>query len=265
MSETASPIPLQIHAMSSSDDLGFLGQQAVASAATPGAEYLIVGGNMVRLLGEVYPTALATPRSTIDADAAVEDLEVIGSIAERLMAGDFAQEGGNLFVKSVGLDRIEVNLLLSRHTPKPGKGTLDVPGVGQVDVFPELVFAMAQPALALEMMVTLTSQEVISYTTRIPSLEAAVILKAHAWRGRLAQKDLLDLNSLLEIRDAHPETGWRLNSRPLSATRRDAAQILHTLRGTTLAHRVTRPGAGLPAGLDRLRMAALISRHIATV
>jgi len=256
---------MQVHSMSKADDLSFLGQKAVADAMADDGEYRIVGGTMVRLLGLVYPTPAARARTTVDADTAVGDIEIVGAVAERLKADDFTQEGGNLFFKPLDPERrIEVNLLLSRHGTTSGMQPQEVPGVGQVDTLPELVFALAQPPLELAMTVTLTEGDVIEYTTRIPGLEAATVLKAHARKNRHEDKDLLDLNSLLEIREAHPDLPWRLNTPPLKATRRNTAQILHMLRENTLS-RPSGRGPNLPADIDRLRMAALINRHITTV
>lgn len=259
-------VPIEIQAMSRSDDACFLGQKAVADAAEADANYRIVGGNMVRMLGEVYPAPRAFSRSTVDVDAAVDEVEVIGSIADRLKADSFHQESGNLFVKSVTPQRrIEVNLLMPYRGPSQGKSVRAVPGLGQVDTFPELTFAMAQAPLELDMTVTLTNkEEVLTYTTFIPSLESAVILKAHAWKGRLEDKDLVDLCSLLEIRDAHPDTPWRLDVRPLRATRRTASHILHNLLRPTLERKGRVGGREWPRGFDRLRTASLIRRHVTT-
>lgn len=168
---------------------------------------------MVRLLGLAYLTPAVHTRATVDADAAVDKVEVIGKVVERLKADDFTQEGGNLFFKPLDPQhRIEVNLLLSHRGSSSGMQPLEVPGVGQVDTLPELVFALAQPGLELAMTVTLVGGDVVEYTTRIPGLEAATVLKAHAWKSRFAYKDLVDLGSLLEIREAHPDLPWRLGT-----------------------------------------------------
>lgn len=156
------PLPIQVHSMSKADDLSFLGQTAVADAMADDGEYRIVGGTMVRLLGLAYPTPEARARATVDADTAVNDIEIVRVIAKRLKADDFTQQGGNLFFKPLDQEhRIEVNLLLSRHSTKPGMQQQEVPGVGQVDTLPELVFALAQPALELAMTVTLTTGDII--------------------------------------------------------------------------------------------------------
>lgn len=255
------PLPVEVHSISRADDLSFLGQKAVADAAASDEEYRIVGGTMVRLLGLAYPTPAARARATVDADAAVDKVEAVGPMVERLKADDFTQEGGNLFFKTLDPQhRIEVNLLLTHRGSNSGMRPLEVPGVGQVDTLPELAFALAQPGLELAMTVTLIGGDVIEYTTRIPGLEAATVLKAHAWKSRYAHKDLVDLGSLLEIREAHPYLPWRLSTPPLTVSRRDTAHILHTLRTGALS----RKGEGKP-GIDRLRMSALILRHVATV
>ncbi|WP_206682142.1 hypothetical protein, partial [Dietzia sp. CQ4] len=77
--------------------------------------------------------------------------------------------------------------------------------------------------------------------------------------GALLEKDVADLHSLLEIREAHPEVPWKLADSGLIGFKRDAARILHEL-----AERVVRKNAGfpVPAHLDRKRMAGLVLRHV---
>lgn len=135
-----------------------------------------------------------------------------------------------------------------------------MPDVGQVGSLPELTFALDSKPLELSVEAHLQDGALIRYMTRIPDVEAAVVLKAHSWKERRAGKDLADLHSLLEIRQAHPETAWRLNESCLVGFRKDTARIT-----SDLAERITRrsPGFEVPHGLDRLRMAALIGAHIA--
>lgn len=87
-------IRIEAHAASNADSLGYMGQQAVAQAVDGDTPYRIIGGHMVRLLLHVYPTSNATLRSTIDADAAVDDIEIVGDIVDGLCAQDFSQTGG---------------------------------------------------------------------------------------------------------------------------------------------------------------------------
>lgn len=106
-------LEIEAHSWSSADDLGYLGQQAVAEAAQT-ADYRIVGGHMVRLLLLAHPAERAVQRTTIDADAAVSDVDVVGSIVNRLKGQNFVQERGNVYTKAVDERQVEINLLLSR-------------------------------------------------------------------------------------------------------------------------------------------------------
>lgn len=94
--------------------------------------------------------------------------------------------------KDVGAERIEINLLLARTGAAPGIRTQSVPGVGQVDTLPELQFALMTPALVIDVEAHLGGSEIIEYQTRIPNLEAAVVLKTHSWKDRGSEKDLAD-------------------------------------------------------------------------
>lgn len=267
MSEsTPEPVhELRVFAMNNSDELGYLGQQAVAKAVSPGDDYRIVGGHMVRLLLEVYPTPAATPRSTLDADAAVGDVEVIAPLSASLVAQDFVKEGGNVFRKQVGEEKsIEINLLLSRLDHSQGLRQQSIEGVGQVDTLPELSWVMLGQPLDLDVTATLRDGRNIMYRTRVPDVEAAIVLKAHAWKARRMQadKDLADLSTLFEIRHAHPDVQWRLDEPELRSFRKDSARVLHELART-----VTRTSAAypVPAHLDRKHLSALIQRYVTRV
>ncbi|GAA2027540.1 hypothetical protein GCM10009720_04080 [Yaniella flava] len=76
-------IKIKTTALSVADALGYLGQKAVSDAVVAGSDYRIIGGHMLRLLLKTYPTPAAIPRSTIDADAALDSLEVVGPITIR--------------------------------------------------------------------------------------------------------------------------------------------------------------------------------------
>ncbi len=254
---------LETRALSNADALGYLGQSAIAEAAGARHTYLIIGGHMVRLHLLAHPTPQAVPRSTLDADTAVPDVEVVGALMADLISQGFTPVKGNVLTKEVDADReIEINVLLPRADHTPGIRAQDVPEVGQVDTLPELTFALAGPAVELEMIVHLQDERVLRYRTRIPSLEAAVVLKAHSWkaRGRRSERDLADLHTLFEIREAHPDIPWRLSEAPLSGRRKDSAVILHDL-----AERIGRSSSVMPVPthLSRPRMAALIRKHIA--
>lgn len=102
MTSSPEPLAVAVHAVSVSDALAYRAQQAVADAVSEGDDYRIVGGSMVRLLLYVYPTPNAVPRSTRDADTAVDDLDVIAPFVQSLEAADFDKRAGNVYVKEVG-------------------------------------------------------------------------------------------------------------------------------------------------------------------
>lgn len=226
-----------------------------------GGDYRLVGGHMVRLLLEVYPTPRAAKRSTTDADAALDDVEVITHVSQHLIGAEFEKRDATLFVKQVAEDQeVEVNLLMARSGPKPGLKPQYVPGLGQVDTLPELEFALLAPPLVIDVEAHLTDGSVLSYETRVPDLEVAVVLKAHSWTDRRSDKDLQDLFALLEIREAHPRVRWMLSSAPLKGRRLDCGRIMSAL-ARELA-RDSGSGRALPNPDDRLRLAALIRKHV---
>ncbi|MGJ9403049.1 hypothetical protein [Arthrobacter sp. KK5.5] len=261
MMDEAQPISVQVHALSVSDELGYLGQQAIARAAADHGDYRIIGGHMVRLLLHVYPTSNAVLRSTSDADAVLGSVDVVAPVTQNLGDDTFEKVKGSVLIRTLDDGRqIEINVFLARTGASTGIRAQSVPGVGQVDSLPELQFALMAPALVLNVKAILSESETIEYQTRIPNLEAALVLKAHSWRYRRSMKDLADLHSLLEIRDAHPSAEWSVGDPDPIGFRKDAARILKDL-----ASRVTRKNAGFPTPtyLDRLRFAALTLRHIA--
>ncbi|MDO5619546.1 nucleotidyl transferase AbiEii/AbiGii toxin family protein [Kocuria sp.] len=253
---------LHLVATSNADALGYQAQQAVAKAMGDSTNYRLIGGHMVRLLLGIYPSSRAVVRSTLDADAAVEQVVVIAPVAQDLMGHGFMKVRSNAFTKKTADGQtLEVNLLLSRTGPKPGLRTQTVEGVGQVDTLPELDFALNNPGLLVDVTAEISTTVVIHYKIRIPSLEAAVVLKAHAWHQRRASKDLADLYSLFEIRQEHGEVSWKLDAPQLMGRRMDAARILRPLADRIIKRH---PEIEMPPAVDRIRMSALIKQHIAT-
>lgn len=249
---------ISVFATSAADVLGYRGQHAVAEAAE-GNNYRIVGGHMVRLLLHVYPAAKAIARSTTDADTAIGSLEIAAPMAQNFLAQNFTKEGGNLFYQEIAPEqRVEINLLAPRTGNAPGIRPQTVPGVGQIDTLPELSYIFNHPPLVLDVEADLGDGEILIYQTLIPNLEEALILKAFAWSERHKEKDLADLDTLLEIREAHPEVPWRLNEPNLIGFRKDTVRILQRLIGVLSKKRTRFP---IPDTVDRLRLAALITKH----
>lgn len=252
------PHKISVFATSAADALGYRGQHAVAQAAK-GNNYRIVGGHMVRLLLHFYPAAKAIARSTTDADTAIGSLEIAAPMAQNFLAQNFTKEGGNLFYQEIAAEqRVEINLLAPRTGNSPGIRPQTVPGVGQIDTLPELAYIFNHSPLVLDVKADLGGGEILLYQTLIPNLEEALVLKAFAWSERHKDKDLADLNTLLEIREAHPEVSWRLNEPNLIGFRKDTVLILQTLIGM-LSKKRTR--FSVPDTVDRLRLAALITKH----
>ncbi|MDN5896629.1 MAG: hypothetical protein L0H93_21735 [Nocardioides sp.] len=253
---------LRIIASSKADELGYLGQQAVSDAVPPGEDYRIIGGHMVRLLLELHPTPSTTPRSTLDADTAIGDLEVVGPLSDALQAQGFTKKGGNVFTLEIDDDSTtEINVLLPRLDHASGLRPLMVEGVGQVDSLPELSWVMQNEPIVLDVTTVLRDGRSIEYRTRIPGVEAAVVLKAHAWKARrmATEKDLADLATLFEIRHFHADVPWQLDEPKLIGFRKDTARILHDL-ATSIPRRST--AYKVPKDLDRTRLAALVQRHV---
>ena len=254
------PLKIYVHALSISDALGYRGQKAVADASVEGSDYRIIGGHMVRLLLHVYPTAAAIPRSTTDADTAIGDLEVAAPWTQNFLDQNFTKKGGNLFYRDVGPEqRIEINVLAPRTGSAPGIKPKTVPGVGQIDTLPELSYIFNHEPLVLNVEADLGQGETITYQTRIPNVEEAVVLKAHAWRERQSEKDLADLHTLLEIREAHTEAPWRLHETNPIGFRKDTVAILQTLRDDMTRKRTP---FSVPNNLNKIRFAALIAKHV---
>ena len=260
MQSDLEPVQLRVHALNAADALGYRGQLAVAQAVGDRTDYRLIGGHMVRLLLQVYPSKNAVPRSTVDADTALNDVEIIGAVTRHLQEDGFTKVGGNILTKIVANEQeVEINLLLPREDHKPGIKPISVPGVGQVDTLPELSFALSSPAVVITVEAHLFEVEVSTYQTRVPTLEMATILKAHSWSSRLSEKDLADLYTLLEIRESHPDLPWRLDSKPLGGRRLDTARILRPLAERIRPKRSSVP---LPDSINRLRFSALIEKHI---
>ncbi|GAA1890364.1 nucleotidyl transferase AbiEii/AbiGii toxin family protein [Paeniglutamicibacter psychrophenolicus] len=254
------PLTIHVYALSISDALGYRGQKAVADATVKGSEYRIIGGHMVRLLLHVYPTAAAIPRSTTDADTAIGDLEVAAPLTQNFLDQNFTKQGGNLFYREVAPgQRIEINVLAPRTGPTRGIKPRTVPGVGQIDTLPELAYVFNHEPLILNVEAELSESETITYQTRVPDVEEAVVLKAHAWRERQSAKDVADLHTLLEIREAHPEVPWHLHETNPIGFRKDTVEILQTLRDGMARKRT--PFA-VPNNLNKIRFAALIAKHV---
>jgi hypothetical protein len=262
MTERPSPVALEVRAVSNADALGYLGQHAVSRAMGESSDYLLIGGQMVRLLLHAYPTPKARHRSTVDADSAVGGVELIGQVSQLLQSDGFRKVSGNAFLKDLADERqVEINVLMPRTDSTQGIRPRHVEGVGNVDTLPELDFALNSSPITMDVAAHLMDGSVLTYRILVPSLETGTILKAHSWQSRRAENDLADLSTLLEIREEHPELPWHLAEPSLRGRRLDTARFLHEL-----AAQITRKSfsRSVPQDLDRYRFSALITKHVTT-
>lgn len=86
--------------------------------------------------------------------------------------------------------------------------------------------------LSIDVEATLSTGDELRFTTHVPSVEGAIVLKAYAWAGRRGRKDAVDLHSLFRIVEAHDAAaigGWRLDEAPPVGSRFDTSRTLHDL------------------------------------
>lgn len=251
----------QVHmfAASNAADLGLRALADLAEAAE-GHDYRVIGGHMVHILTQVYPTPDAVARVTADADAGI-DTVVAGSdgLHESLLARGYELVEGNHYEAPSGVENkpLEVDLLVPLTTGQ----RLETVVVGDrgFDAIPGLSLALNAEALDVTVHASLQSGDKLTFVVRLPDVEAAVVLKALAWQSRSADKDIGDLCSLLAIVHQHKDqlrTGWKLDQ-PRKGSRGDAARALHNL--LKMIDRQQRIG-GLTMAAPKL--GALIRTHI---
>lgn len=223
-------------------------------------EVVVIGGHMVSILAAAHPSPGFVERRTADSDAgAPVELAATGELHDALSASGYVAEAGNRYVKSgkaqpaPTIDLLVPSLNGRFHAGEFGGRAFDaVPGL-----------SVALPAATPVRVVAnrLTGRE-ITFEVMVPNVEAAVVLKAHSWASRLAQKDVIDLNNLLSIVDHHSTEAigpWRLGDHGLIGSRRDAARHLHRLAGLAEADRLPR------SRVDPRRLVVLIRRHVSVV
>lgn len=248
--------------MSQADDLSL---RALAEAAeiTADDEVRIIGGQMSSLLLTAFPVAGVAPRRTRDADTAITtELAGSGALHERLTARGYTATAGNsynrpvpeLAVPGAPMPELSLDLLVPSHD---GRFRARQYGGRQFDTVPGLSIALAAEPIVIDAGATLLDGSVLEFTVRVPTVELALVLKAHAYSSRHEDRDVEDIYRLLEITDTHPAAeigGWRLGEVTLTGARRDAAGHLYALADRSRRLRT----ADVPAS----RLAALIAAHV---
>lgn len=230
------------------DDNGMRALRDVATAAD-GVEYLVIGGHMVRLLRHVY-NAPGIPRVTSDADTGISvDVATTGGLHDRLTALGYEDQCGNRYAR--GEQAVD---LLVPAAAKPGKQII---GERAFDGAPGLRIALALPPIEVAVTARLTDGDTIEFKAPVPDVEAAFVLKMLVRTVRDTERDLQDIETLLEIVASQPEyraSPWRMDDPKItkSGERGDAARVA--------AQMISSPPTKVPA-----RVRALLQRHVAVV
>jgi hypothetical protein len=251
-------ITAYLRSTSPEDDAAFVALHDLAVILAGHDGTAVIGGHMVGLLTAAFPSEGLIVRRTNDADGGVPTLLAAeGTVQEELEAGGYVREAANRFVKPGHNPKPTIDLLVPAQTAQFRPVWL---GERQIDSMPGLRFALLS-LLDVDVAATLREGAVLSFTVKVPTVEAAVILKAYAYSNRGAQtvKDLIDLSNLLHVLKQHGADavgGWQLGAASLIGSRLDAARILTALAVKLETGRVRNQA------LNERELAFLIRRHV---
>ncbi|MFC9995908.1 hypothetical protein [Nocardia sp. NPDC127526] len=224
----------QLHIISTSNaaDRGFLALADLAAAAEglPETSYRVIGGHMVQMLQHIYPLEGWRLRGTADADAGMDKEALVAAerqLHQEMLVLGYELESGNRYTRVSDNGRLDVDILVATYG---SAGQSEVAGRA-FDSAPGLHLAVAGDAVIANARVDLFAGGTIEFTVPVPDVESAVVLKALAWRKRLADKDVIDLATLFEIVHQHRTEirTWRLADTRLIGARRDAVAALAML------------------------------------
>lgn len=238
------PAALVLVSGSLASDAAHLASRDIAAVADDlRVDYRLVGGNAVTLLTYVHHVDAAVPlRETADADLGAH-LEVLGepALLEAMTGLGYTQREGNRFVRHAASPGGPLELAVDVLAPsRTGRLETNQPvGALVVDAVPGLPLALRMPATWAHVTVTLTAAETLTYTVALPHVLAMLAMKAHAFAGRMATRDAVDIWRLLEAAHA---AGYGPVDWPRGASTSDT----HTL----LRRHFTLPSS---AGMNALR------------
>jgi hypothetical protein len=240
------------------DDAAFVALRDLSQVLEAHPDARVIGGHMVGLITAAFPSPGFLERRTGDADAGIPvELADDGSVHTALLTAGYRAVAGNRYVRGEEEPMPTIDLLVPALT---GRFSDELHGGRRLDAMPGLHLAVEAP-LRLDALLVLQDGTELLASVAVPGLEAAVVLKAYAWRGRGARtaKDVIDLSNLLHVREQHRDVAgaWTLDQPGLTGARGDAAMHLHAL-ADRLASRSARL---LP--VDPRRLAVLIRRHVA--
>lgn len=228
---------------SRADDQAFLALADATRVTADLEDTRVVGGLMVSLLLESFPTAGFVVRRTADVDTAVSvHIAQSGTMHGRLREAGYTASSGNSYRKG---DQVIDLLVLSGSN----RFTSEEHGGRGFDAAPGLSLAIAGAPITHHLDAVLSDGTSLQVSGRTPSVEHAVVLKALASAGRSQLKDLIDLYNLLLIAEQYPREsigGWRLDEANVKGSRLDAVRQLSSLR-TMPGLRAALEGSAVPA------------------
>jgi len=218
----------------------------------------VIGGHMVGLLAAAFPSAGLIERRTGDADAGISlELADDGTMHDALTAAGYTAVHSNRYVKGEPPGEQVIDLLVPAFGGTFGDHAR---GGRRFDAMPGLHVAFGEP-ITIDARLTLRDGQELVCDVPVPTVEAAVVLKAYAWSDRRAQtpKDTIDLSNLFHILDEHGADvvgGWQMRDGHLLGARRDASRIL-----LDLAMQLRGRRAAVPA-VDARKLEVLIRRWV---
>jgi hypothetical protein len=193
------------------------------AAASTGSEYRVIGGHMVTV--HVARSGADLPaRATRDADVGLE-AQVLAStgLVEALLGMGYEMEGGNRLVRAAAGSGCAIDVLVPTDTSRVRHNR----PVGDlfVDEAPGLRYALARPAMTVDLEVRLTTAVTARLQPAVPDLTAAICLKVLAYHSRAEPRDAFDVWRLLEVARAD---GLAAPDWPTTPTPQQVAELLRS-------------------------------------
>jgi hypothetical protein len=242
---------------SNAEDAAWLAVADVAAVATDlGIDYRLIGGNSVALVVRVHDAATQVPdRATADADMGVS-FEVCAD--PRLVPA----------LNALGYDRQSGKPVHSHAGHAPARHRCPRPVIPRAPDAqpaarrprrrrePGLLDALRLPPILVALRAILTDATQVDVRVPLPDVRAALVMKAHAYAGRLGDNDALDIWRLLHSAEnaGHTAADW-----PTGSTARDAAVLLHRHFGAPSSGG---PRRATPNRTNQARIRALVAHVV---
>lgn len=234
-------IDLTLRSGSRATDAGWLAAADIAAVAVAlGAEYRLVGGLAITLIVHAFGAeAVAPARETADADLGVPfDVCADQRLVAALTDVGYRRIEGNRFRREVDDRELVIDVLAPSYQGRLVANQKH--GELYVDEIPGLRTALSQPPTGVDVRAVLSDGTDLAMSLLLPSVPAALTLKAYAYRGRVQPRDALDIHRLLAT--AH-HAGMTVEDWPDQVETREAARILHETFGSARTPVGRGPGA----------------------